>query len=273
MLGFLVLTLGACTAQVGREAAGQGGAGPGSGGSGAAASGGSGNAQSVGGSSGSAGSSTGGGGSSSGGSGGSGKGGSGGSGNAGGVPPVPDDCDPSELTSETPLRRLGRLEYLETLRDLLAPANLDGAVDTISSFTDQLPPDGENRHLYSRMDRRLTQRHVDAFYGIADALAKRITEDQAALEALVGDCAGDAEPTTACAGDFVRSFGARVFRRPRTDAEVERYLELRTAGTASSEVFFGILFTLLLSPEMLYHLEIGGDPTADEPRLLALSPC
>jgi hypothetical protein len=121
------------------------------------------------------------------------------------------------------------------------------------------------------MDRRLTQRHVDAFYGIADALAKRITEDQAALEALVGDCAGDAEPTTACAGDFVRSFGARVFRRPLTDAEVDRYLELRTAGTASSEVFFGILFTLLLSPEMLYHLEIGGDPTADEPRVLALT--
>jgi hypothetical protein len=62
MLGFLVLTLGACTAQVGREAAGQGGAGPGSGGSGAAATGGRGNPQSVGGASGSAGASTGGGG-------------------------------------------------------------------------------------------------------------------------------------------------------------------------------------------------------------------
>jgi len=268
-LGF-VLGLAGCTAEIGRGADGTGAATGGStGGSGAAASGGSGNGQNAGGSSGNAGSSTGGGGSSTGGTGGA--GGAGGSGNAGGVPPVPDDCDPTATTSATPLRRLGRAEYLNTLRDLLAPSGLDGEVDAIASATDQLPPDGENEHLFSGMDRRLTQRHVDAFYGVADALATRITEDGASLEALAGSCASDAEPTETCVSDFMQSFGARAFRRVPTAAEVSRYLELRTAGTPSSEVFRGVLFTLFQSPELLYHLEIGGDEVSGREPVYALT--
>jgi len=174
-------------------------------------------------------------------------------------------------TSATPLRRLGRVEYLNTLRDLLAPSGLDGEVDSIASITDQVPPDGENEHLFSAMDRRLTQRHVDAYYGVADALAQRITENGTSLEALAGSCAGDAEPSEACVSDFVQSFGARAFRRVPTDADVTRYLELRTAGTPSSEVFRGVLFTLFLSPEMLYHLEIGGDEVAGRGGVYALT--
>jgi hypothetical protein len=274
-IGGLALLLGACTADVQRngEAGGTGAATTGGSGSNSS-TGGSGNGSSTGGSgvggSGN-GSSTGGSGNGSS-TGGSGNGSStGGTGNAAGVPPVPDDCDPAAQTSATPLRRLGRVEYLNTLRDLLEPAGLEAEVTAIASQTDQVPADGENAHLFSAMDRRLTQRHVDAYYGIADALAKRITEDAASLEALAGACTADAEPTEACVTDFLTSFGARAFRRPLTNAEVSRYLELRTAGKPTTEVFFGVLFTLLLSPDMLYHLEIQGTPTTAAPEVLALT--
>jgi hypothetical protein len=193
-----------------------------------------------------------------------------GSGNSAGVPEIPETCDPNALPSETPLRRIGRTEYLNTLRDLLEPAGLASDVTALESELEQLPPDGENQHLFSGMDRRLSQRHVDAYYGVADALAKRLTANATSLAALAGDCASDADE--ACVRAFVESFGARVFRRPLTSAEVDRYLELYVEGTPSSEVFFGILFTLLLSPDFLYHLEIQGEPSASQARVLALSP-
>lgn len=271
-VGVLSLALGACTADV-QRAGDPAGAGAATTGGSSAASGGSGNGTSTGGTgTGGSGMATGGSGngSSSGGSAGKG-GGTGGSGNTAGVPPVPDDCDPAARTSATPLRRLGRVEYLSTLRDLLEPAGLMAEVDAISSETEQVPPDGENAHLFSAMDRRLTQRHVDAYYGIADALASRLTEDAASLEALAGACTGDAEPTEACVRDFLNDFGARAFRRPLTTTEAARYLELRATGTPTAEVFRGVLFTLLLSPELLYHLEIQGTPTTAAPEVLALT--
>lgn len=273
-LGALSLVLGACTADIQRngEAGGTGAASATTGGTGATASGGSGNGTGTGGSGGSAAETATGGtgnGSSSGGS--SGKSGGGGTGNAGGEPPLPTDCDPAARTSPTPLRRLGRVEYLNTLRDLLEPAGLAAEVDAVASQTDQVPPDGENEHLFSGMDRRVTQRHIDAFYAVADALSGRLTESAESLEALAGACTSEEEPTEACVSDFVTSFGARAFRRPLTDAEVTRYLELRTAGTPAAEVFRGVLFTLLLAPDTLYHLEIRSEPTAEAPEVLALT--
>jgi hypothetical protein len=205
------------------------------------------------------------------GSGGSSQAGSG-SGNAAGIPEIPETCDATALASETPLRRIGRTEYLNTLRDLLEPAGLASEVDAVDSELEQLPADGENEHLFSGMDRRLTQRHVDAYYGIADALGKRLTSDAESLAALAGDCANDATPDEACVRSFVESFGARVFRRPLTSAEVDRYLELRVDGVPGSEIFFGILFTQFLSPDFLYHLEIQGEPLSSQPRVLALTP-
>jgi hypothetical protein len=194
-----------------------------------------------------------------------------GGGGTAGVPPLPADCDPAATASPTPLRRLGRVEYLNTLRDLLTPAGLAAEVDAVDAQTEQVPPDGASEHLFSVMDRRVTQRHVDAFYGVADALSGRLSTNETSLEALAGACARDAEPTEACVTDFLTGFGGRAFRRRLTNAEVARYLELRVAGTPSPEVFRSVLFSLLLAPDVLYHLEIGGEPNAGTPDVLSLT--
>ena len=193
-----------------------------------------------------------------------------GSGGSAGTDPV-GTCDPSALPSVTPLRRLPALAYTQSLRDLLAPSGLESQVDAIESSLAQLPLDGENEQLFSRMDARLTQRHVDAYYTVADALAKRLTADETTLVALAGDCAAENEPSSECVGSFLDGFGARAFRRPLEASERARYLELVEPGLTSGEVFFGVLFSLFMAPDFLYQLEIRGEPVASDETHLSLS--
>lgn len=179
------------------------------------------------------------------------------------------ECDEAELPSVSPLVRLSRVQYVNTLGDLFAdwaPA----AIEAASGDLVQLPLDGENESVYSGNDTRVSQRHVDAYYGISDSIARSVTEDASALSALAGDCANDAPLGEACVSDFISSFGFQIFRRPLSDAEVDRYLELYDASVDNREVFRGILFQLLMSPNFLYHFEVNGTTIGDDDAHLAL---
>ena len=195
----------------------------------------------------------------------------GGSGGSSGTDPV-GSCDPSAPPSVSPLRRLASSAYAQSLRDLLAPSGLDGEVDAIESSLSQLPLDGENEQLFARMDARVTQRHVDAYYTVADALAKRLTADASALVALAGECAGENEASGECVGAFIDGFGLRAFRRPLEASERARYLELVEPGLTSGEAFFAVLFSVFMAPDFLYQLELRGAPVANDEGHLALSP-
>jgi hypothetical protein len=165
-------------------------------------------------------------------------------------------CDENVPNGMAPLRRLGRGDYESSLGELLAPRGLDGELAAIEDDLAQLPPDGENEALFSDMDARVTQRHVDAYYGVADALAGRVTADAGKLEALAGECASATTPSASCVRDFVTGFGAEALRRPLTDAEVERYVGLAD-GVVGPEAFRRITFSLLLAPGFLYQVELG----------------
>jgi hypothetical protein len=157
------------------------------------------------------------------------------------------------------------------LRDLLEPLGLDAEVDAVESALAQLPPDGENEHVFSRMDARLTQRHVDAYYTVAEALAERLTADEATLGSLAGDCALEAEPDAACVESFIDSFGSRVFRRPLRGGESARYLELLEPGVSSRDTFYAVLFSFFMAPDFVYQLELEGAPVDGNESHLALS--
>ncbi len=180
-------------------------------------------------------------------------------------------CDESVPNGLSPLRRLGRADLERSLAELLTARELEAELTGIEDELAQLPPDGENESLFSDMDARVTQRHVDAYYGVADALARRMTADAGKLAALAGDCAVAATPSAACVRDFVSGFGAEALRRPLTDAEVERYAAL-AEDVAAAEAFRRITFSLLLAPGFLYQVELGearGDDYALTPHELA----
>lgn len=182
------------------------------------------------------------------------------------------ECDPEASPSVTPLRRLTRLQYENSLSDLFGAVGMAAAIDAVESSFAQLPPDGENESVYIGNDARVTQRHVDAYFGIAEGIASAVTGDAEARAALAGDCANDEPLGEDCLSEFVSGFGQRVFRRPMSEAEVDRYLELLDSADAGAEVLRGVVFQLLMAPQFLYHFEVDGEAVAADDGHLALGP-
>ena len=182
-------------------------------------------------------------------------------------------CDPNLDPSPTPLVRLSGLQYENTLRDLFGSVSLAALVDDPAVVTQlaQYPLDGGPDDSFRQMDQRVSQRHVDTFYGAADALASAATASASQLESLAGACASSAPVADECVSDFIASFGRRVFRRPLNDAESARYLELNDSSKPAAEVFRSIVFVMLMSPQFNYHLEIEGAAIGGSEAHLSLS--
>ena len=103
----------------------------------------------------------------------------------------------------------------------------------------------------------VTATHVDAYLAAAEALADDAADRVATLHPCdwTGDRAG-------CAGALVAALGRRAFRRPLTDAELDRYQALATAGGEPDEALATAIHALLVSPHFLYRSELG-EPRGD----------
>lgn len=98
----------------------------------------------------------------------------------------------------------------------------------------------------------------DDFQTAAEAVAKKVAREPQLLAA-VAPAGADA---AARARTFVQTFGLRAFRRPLTDADVERYVALFNRGgtlLASGDAFADgvelVLRALFQSPHFLYRVE------------------
>jgi len=179
-----------------------------------------------------------------------------------GAPVLPAQCsaDPScAIGSTTPacaqqargqrmLRRLARFEYDNTIADLLG---LDAKAS--ESFVADTVVNGFDDNAAALV---VTPLLGDQLYASAERLAAEAIKELAKLVPC-DPAAGDAQ----CAQTFVRDFGLRVFRRPLLDAEIARYTELYTLGSAEAGGFAGgielVLTALLQSPNFLYRTELG----------------
>jgi hypothetical protein len=148
----------------------------------------------------------------------------------------------------SPLRRLTRQEYNNTVRDLLG--------DT-SAPADRFPPDevsggfGNNAAVLG-VSALLAEKYQEA----AEALAAAAVRNLPALTGCDPARTGE-EP---CARQFVERFGARAYRRPLQAAERDRLLALYSAGRMGGSHAEGIevvLRAMLQSPSFLYRPEYG----------------
>ena len=179
----------------------------------------------------------------------------------------PLTCDPELTPGWAPLKRLTVTQYRNTLYDLLA--NVDPVLPEVDGALTQLPGDGEDDDSFSIMDDRISKRHIDTFFDVAGTVASAVAGESAHLGTLAGSCATQPSPTAECYRNFLESFGRRVFRRALKPEEVERYEELFDPGDGQ-ESFRAAIFSFLMAPQFLYHLEIEGSQSGGN--LLQLHP-
>ena len=169
----------------------------------------------------------------------------------GGGDTVNDTIAKSLCVVDTPIRRLTRFEYNNTVRDLLG--------DT-SDPADALPPEEEVAGFNNQAAALTTSDFlIEQYMKIAEDVSARAVQNLAAI--LPCDPALDGEE--ACALSFIEDFGKRAFRRPLTQAEVTRFKGLFDWALADTDLgrFEDgaelVIEATLQSPFFLYRSEVG----------------
>jgi hypothetical protein len=197
------------------------------------------------------------------------------------VAPVTFSCDPALVPKSPPLRRLTRVQYENTVRDLLTFALGDredalAVESSLASSIAALPPDerpktDDPRGSYRRLDQGVAQSHVDGWYNVGARVGAELSS-AANLERVVGECAGESSGVASCVDDFIRNFGARALRRPLSNDEVDFYRGFYgTTSTIDPAGFADVIAGLMSAPEFVYHIESGAEEVAGQPQAFALS--
>ncbi|MBX7116855.1 MAG: DUF1592 domain-containing protein [Myxococcaceae bacterium] len=155
-------------------------------------------------------------------------------------PPVP---------GASPLRRLTKVEYENTVADLLGdtsqPSLRFPAEEIGLGFTN-------NADVQTVSDVLIERYETEAI-----RLAAAFTQD---LPGLLGGCDLSAEKQDGCVKDFITSFGRRVYRRALAADEVNRLQGFYLAAKATDDFPTAVRLTvqaMLQSPSFLYRVEFG----------------
>jgi Protein of unknown function (DUF1592)/Protein of unknown function (DUF1588)/Protein of unknown function (DUF1595) len=195
-------------------------------------------------------------------------------------------CDPAAKPPAARLKRLTTAQYTNTLRDLagwaLGTPSSKLVDDTLASAA--LPSDEPEKTpeavkgSYRRLDQSLQAARASAYYQIGVDLGRSFTSG-AALGKVAGACATDADTANdaACIDTFIRKFGARILRRPMTDADLTFYKGVYFGGKGSDttqdpDAYADVLGVMLNSPNFLYFVEHGTTAVEGDPNNLALGP-
>ncbi|SES87476.1 DUF1592 domain-containing protein [Stigmatella erecta] len=161
--------------------------------------------------------------------------------------PEASDCPSSGIEpGPSPLRRLTRFEYNNTVRDLLGTS-----LQPAETFTKEEESLGFNNNAYAL---NVTLLHVEQWMEASETLS-----GSANLDALL-PCQPTSGTEATCARQFIEAFGKRAWRRPLEAGEVTRLLAVYQAGRDRKDFLTGIRMTLqafLQSPFFLYRVETG----------------
>jgi uncharacterized protein YjdB/cytochrome c553 len=161
---------------------------------------------------------------------------------AGGSGPAPDACVGTPPPSPRSLRLLTRQEYQNTVNDLLGLT-----VNLVNTMPAENRVDGFDDYV---ADNVVTGLRIEAFHAQALSLA---TQAVAQSWNKIVPCGSQ---DTACAKQFIQSFGKKAYRRPLTADEQADYLALFNGNTFNAAVEIAV-GRMLASPNFLYRSELG----------------
>ena len=165
----------------------------------------------------------------------------------------------------TRLPRLTHQQWENTVRDLLRLPAIPGLSSTFVAEPLQSAFDNDGNVLTVSQDLR------EDYQSAAENLANRVARTASILAPLTPPSPTD---PAAKAAAFIKTFGARAFRRPMTDAEVSRYQALFDKGAmlfGSGDAFADgvelVVSAFLQSPHFLYRVESSSNLVNGKVRL------
>lgn len=157
------------------------------------------------------------------------------------------DCA-APTTGKPVLRLLTRFEFENTLNDVFPSIK--------GQWSNSLPAGRSSAQGFDNSASSVVGAQLaSALLETAESVANAVTGS--ALTNILS-CAGAAD--RACAEQFLSSYGARLFRRPLTQAEKERYLGYFDSAIAASDFKTALKWVtvgLIQSPSAVYRSEIG----------------
>ncbi len=165
-------------------------------------------------------------------------------------PPPPGTVTNPELCTDVapaPVRRLSRTEYRATLEDLFPTVSVD-----FELVSDPDEHGFENRAELLSPQPLLIEQYSD----VAAEVAAAAIADKASWM----PCDASVDGEDACAATFLAQVGLRIFRRPLTAEEIDRYQTFLDAERAASSFDTAVQLTveaMLQAPQFLYRLELG----------------
>ena len=151
------------------------------------------------------------------------------------------------VPGRSPLRRLTRVEYDNTVRALLG----DSSNQALQFEPDTIADGFTNTADTQNVGTSLAQQYLTA----AEALSVNATKDLPKLLGCDPAAAGDA-----CIRGFITRFGQKAWRRPLATPEIDRLAGVYTTGRATLDAAAStqmVLQAMLLSPHFLYRVEMG----------------
>ena len=180
-------------------------------------------------------------------------------------------CDTTLVPDTVPLRRLSKVQYENTIGDLVGsmlPGERETIMATLNPMLAGIPddvrtgPSGKYGGL-KRLDQTVQQASVDQSYAIAVAVGAAVTSSPARLGAVAGACAADADASNdgPCLDEFIRKLGEQALRRAVTDEDVAFYRDVAGSPPFDAPDYADVIAMLLASPGLLYFVEHGNADT------------
>lgn len=168
------------------------------------------------------------------------------------------DCDAAKHPGRVTIRRLNRVEYNRTIRDLIG-LDLQVANDFPS---DDVGNGFDNMGDVLTISPILLEKYVAA----AAEIAEKAFADDAARKRILRHEAKSDEEKIEVARRNIREFATRAYRRPLEDSEAERLFKVMIFawqhGSSEDEIFKTAVTAVLASSQFLFRIE--QDPQPDD---------
>jgi hypothetical protein len=178
-------------------------------------------------------------------------------------------CQDNQLhVGRSPIRRLTRFEYNNTIVDLLGDTTQPGNLLPAEELGNGFGNDADSQSASALL--------IEQYGTAAEGIASRATATPAAL-AKLDPCGANvtASTETSCARAIIASFAPKAYRRLVSQAEaddlfsLEQTLRSQTGATFASAIS-GVIQAILQSPDFLYRIESGA-PDAAHPGTFQLT--